>query len=109
MEETEGKTDWNAVAKKTGLYKGGKFVRQAFNIIKAKYGSASALATGDVIPASPKSTKKAISKKRGKASDEADDATPRKKVKALVKKSAESARSEDEVLKENKEDSGEED
>lgn len=26
MEETEGKTDWNAVAKKTGLYKGGKFV-----------------------------------------------------------------------------------
>ncbi|KAK5941932.1 hypothetical protein PMZ80_005883 [Knufia obscura] len=84
--EHSEKTDFEEVARSTGLYKSGKFVRQALNSVKNKYGSASVAAA--VAASTPKKTSTARSspKKRAKAvTDDEDSGTPSRKLKKSVK------------------------
>ncbi|KAK5091971.1 hypothetical protein LTR70_006144 [Exophiala xenobiotica] len=79
-------TNYEEVARSTGLYKSGKFVRQALATLKGRYGSASAAEA----VASPKTLKlvtpNSKPKKRSKATTDDDDAngTPSKRSKKAL-------------------------
>ncbi|KAK5104319.1 hypothetical protein LTS08_002207 [Lithohypha guttulata] len=78
IEHTEG-AKWNDVAVDTGLYKSGKFVKQAYDAIKKKYSNGAPPAVS-----TPKSNgkTKSTSKKRASLSEEDDgEATSSKRTK----------------------------